>query len=326
MGKKTNSRHTIHSSPESRSSAGYMTRARLVMTTIAFLVITSGLSVYALTTYHEKLVTITDIPSIQIPGGDQLKAHSTTKTDTSSSSQPASPAVAVTPASSSDVPSLTPTSTQSSSAASYESTNWAGYLVNGGNFTAMTGTWGASNPSATSTTTDSGDGTWIGIGGVTTSDLIQIGTQNTISPSGIVSTSGFYELLPARAIVITSVKITPGDTISASITETSKDQWTLSLTNVTTGRTFSTVVSYSSSYSSAEWIQEDPSYPTGGLVPLDNFGLIQFTNATSTMNGTTMSAAANGASPITLIGQGSAIGHTGVPYGLDGSSFLVQYR
>jgi len=44
------------------------------------------------------------------------------------------------------------------------------------------------------------------------------------------------------------------------------------------------------------------------------------------VNGTTMSAAASNASPITLIGQGGAAGHTGVPSAINGSSFTVQYR
>lgn len=323
MTKKTKSKK--HSHPT--SDAGYMTRARLILITIGLVIIASGVTVYALSTYHEKMVTVTDIPTIQTSDSDRLNAHSTSKTDTTDPSRASSaPSTVITPASTSDVPSLKPATTQPSTVAAYQSTNWAGYLAAGGSFTAMTGTWTASNPSPTSTTSESGDGTWIGIGGITTPDLIQIGTQNTIAPSGVISTSAFYELLPAGAVGIASVTVRPGDTISASIIETAKNQWTISITNVTIGRTFSTVVSYASSYSSAEWIQEDPSYPDGSLVLLDNFGTVQFTNATSTMNGTTMSAAANGASPITLIGQGGAAGHSGVPLSLDGSSFTVQYR
>jgi hypothetical protein len=221
---------------------------------------------------------------------------------------------------------LTPTGTQSNSTTTYQSTNWSGYLSTGGSFTAVSGAWVAPTSTPTSTTVESGDGTWIGIGGVSTSDLIQIGTENTISPSGIVSSSAFYELLPAGAVGIPSLTVSPGDTMSASITQTATSQWTISLFNVTTGKSFSQSVTYASSLSSAEWIQEDPSYPDGSLVLLDNFGTVPFTNAITTMNGATMSAAASNASQIILVGQGGASGHGGTPSTLSGSSFTVQYH
>jgi hypothetical protein len=307
-----------------KSASGFISRARIVAITLALVVLAGGFSVYALSKYQSKVVTITDVPTVQTTDSDKLSGTSTTVTETPKTPV-ATPTPVVTPGSSSDVPSLAPTGTQPSTTTTYQSTNWAGYLSSGGSFTAVSGSWVASSPTPTSTTVESGDGTWIGIGGITTADLIQIGTENTISPSGIVSTSAFYELLPAGAVGI-SLVISPGDTISASITQTNTTQWTIALTDVTTGQTFSQSVSYSSSFSSAEWIQEDPSYPDGSLVLLDNFGTVQFTNAVTTVNGTTMSAAASNASQILLIGQGGAAGHGGSPSAINGSSFSVLYH
>ncbi|MDB5180210.1 MAG: hypothetical protein JWN12_842 [Candidatus Saccharibacteria bacterium] len=320
---------------KSKPTSGFISRTRSIVTAISIVILGGGFTVYALSTYHTKLVTHTDIPTVQTSDSDKTSGTSTTTTPpttptktTPSTTPPTSstPSNVVTPGSSTDVPTLTPPKTGSNSTTSYQSTNWSGYLSTGGSFTAVSGTWIAPSPTATSTTVESGDGTWIGIGGLSTSDLIQVGTQNTISPSGIVSTTGFYELLPASAVGIGSLTITPGDTISASITQTATSQWTISLTDVTTGQTFSTSVSYVSSLSSAEWIQEDPSNPDGSLVLLDNFGTVQFSNATTIMNGTTMSAAASNASQITLVGQGGAAGHGGTPSSLSGSSFTVQYQ
>lgn len=312
---------------KNKPAAGFISRARIIAVTLALVILVGGFSVYALSKYQSKVVTITDIPTVQTTDSDKLSGTSTSTTPTDNPKTPvATPTPVVTPSTSSVVPTLAPTGTQSTSTTTYQSTNWAGYLSTGGSFTAVSGTWVASSPTPTSTTVESGDGTWIGIGGITTSDLIQIGTENTISPSGIVSTSAFYELLPAGAIGIASLAISPGDTISASITQTTATQWVLSLTNVTTGHTFTQSVSYTSSLSSAEWIQEDPSYPDGKLVLLDNFGTVQFTNAVTTVNGTTMSAAASNASQILLIGQGGAAGHGGTPSAINGSSFSVHYQ
>jgi len=324
MSKKT--KHSTKSPSKKftgKLTSGFISRSRFILAALTIIVIVGGLIAVTLSIFQANTVTLSDIPSVQTSDTDKLSG--TTTTPNTADTPAVIPNSTVTPGSSSEVPTLKPTN-NSNSTASYQSTNWAGYVSTGGNFTTISGTWIASTPTPTSTTVESADGTWIGIGGITTSDLIQIGTQNTISPSGVITTSAFYELLPAHAIGIPSVAVRPGDTISASIAQTSTNEWTLSLSNVSTGRSFSTSLSYVSSLSSAEWIQENPSYAGGGLVLLDNFGTVVFSNATTTVNGTTMSAAASNASPITLIGQGGAAGHTGVPSAINGSSFTVQYR
>lgn len=295
-----------------KRTSGYISRMRLAVSAMSIVVAGVLFTVYALSLYH--MTTVVSLPPI-------LYTRST-GTDTS---LPASANV-VTPGSSSQVPSLAPANIPSNTIASYQSTNWAGYLATGAHYTAITGTWTTTRPSATSEKVESGDGAWIGIGGVSTADLIQIGTQNTISSSGIVTTTAFYELLPDGAQGTASLTITPGDTISASIIQTSENQWTLAMTNVTTGRTFSKSVNYTSSLSSAEWIQEDPGYTDGSLVLLDNFGTVQFANATTTVNNAIISAGEIGASPIIMIGQGGAVGHGGTPGNLSDSSFNVSYH
>lgn len=244
-------------------------------------------------------------------------------TQTQSSSEPR---IAVTATPTSEVSDLTPSTQESTSVMSYQSTNWAGYISTGGKFTSVSGTWTTSVPTATSTTVESGDGTWIGIGGITTSDLIQVGTENTISPTGIVSTAAFYELLPANPRTITDVTLTPGDTVAVSINETSPSLWIITFTNVTTGQTFTTSVDYTSSYSSAEWIQEDPHYLGDSLVLLDDFGTVKFSNALTTVDGRNVSVVTSGASPITMIGQGGAKGHQVTPSDISGNTFTVRYR
>jgi hypothetical protein len=191
-------------------------------------------------------------------------------------------------------------------------------------FTAVSSSWLATSPTSTSTTAASFDASWIGIGGVTSADLIQVGTSNTISPSGVVSSSAFYEILPATAMTITSLVVYPGDHMSASITETSTNVWALTITNVTRNQTYSISLSYASAHSSAEWIEEDPSYANGKQTLLDNFGTASFTNGLTTVGGASISIAAANASPITMV---NSAGKTmAVPHSVVDGDFNVTYQ
>jgi hypothetical protein len=82
-------------------------------------------------------------------------------------------------------------------------------------------------------------------------------------------------------------------------------------------------VQYSSSSSSAEWVQEAPSVGRG-LVSLDQFGTVQFSKATAVRDGKTMSLSALGAKAITMINaQGQAIAQPST-VSSDGSSFTIS--
>lgn len=215
---------------------------------------------------------------------------------------PSTPAPTPTPT---DTPPASSSTTGSGSslapaAYSYTSSNWSGYFMSGKTFTTVSGSWTATDPTGNGSST-SADATWIGIGGVGTNDLIQTGTENTVSSSGKVSTSAFYELIPAGPVYIDTLLVRPNDSLSASITEIAAGQWTITITDTTTGKTFSTSVSYASSHATAEWIQEDPSYASGGLVPFDFFGLASFRNAAATGNGSSLSLSSGKAAAIALV-------------------------
>src|SRR5207244_9005358 len=62
------------------------------------------------------------------------------------------------------------------------SSNWSGYVANGGSFTAVTATWVVPQVSATST---GADATWVGIGGLNSRDLIQAGTQASVGGGSV---------------------------------------------------------------------------------------------------------------------------------------------
>ncbi len=197
------------------------------------------------------------------------------------------------------------------------SSNWSGYAATGGTFTSVTGTWTVPNVSAT---TSGADATWVGIGGVGSRDLIQAGTQATVS-GGDVQYDAWIEMLPASSRPV-SLSVAPGDSVTVTIAQQSGEDWAITIRNNTTGGRYATTVRYRSTNSSAEWVQEAPSVGRG-TVALDHFGSISFTGATAVRDGKTMSLSALGAEAITMInGARQPLATTSIVGG-DGTSFTV---
>jgi hypothetical protein len=179
-----------------------------------------------------------------------------------------------------------------------QSSNWFGYnqgtLEQGGKmFHAITGDWTV--PTATQHTAgqDEASSDWIGIGGgcldaactVGDNTLIQTGTEQDVS-GGTASYSAWYELIPAPSLTISGITVHPGDHMHASISETisGANVWNITLQDVTTGKSFSTTVPYSSTHATAEWIEETPlTFGTSGagLAALPNLTNVPFSAATT---------------------------------------------
>jgi len=237
---------------------------------------------------------------------------------------PDSSVSSLTPVASATPPSTTPTTTPASvpTTASYTSTNWSGYLATNGSFNAISGSWHATTAIGVSGTT-SADSTWIGIGGVTTSDLIQVGTQNIIAANGQVATTAFYELLPDFAQTVPGVTVTPGDSMTASLSEISSGQWAVSITDQTNGQSYTATVAYASSNSSAEWIEEDPSFSSGRQIPFDNYQTAAFSGGSTTLNGASSTIAGSNAQSIFMVNRsGQTISAPSALTG-NGSGFTV---
>lgn len=199
------------------------------------------------------------------------------------------------------------------------SSNWSGYAANSGTYTAVSATWTVPPPAATGSV--GVDATWVGIGGVNSRDLIQAGTQATVLSSGRAQYQAWIETLPQASQTV-SLAVHPGDSVTVSLAEQQSGVWLISFRDNTTGQSYQQTVRYSSSRSSAEWVEEAPS---GGrrILPLDNFGSVTFTNGSAVKNGQTVTLAQAGAQPITMIGAGRQA--LAVPSALadNGTSFTV---
>jgi hypothetical protein len=185
---------------------------------------------------------------------------------------------------------VTPTASEKGGA----SDNWAGYVVPGGPFGFISGSW--SVPSVFSD--KSGQSAhWIGIGGEGSDSLIQIGTESdysdgTLGIGGGESYYAWYELVPQTtcSFIITwecsttlGEKVFPGDQMFASITSVdpplpgSKAPWRLVLQDLAPDNswTSTTTLSFEAvKLATAEWILEAPqdcNLLSCSLQPLPNF-------------------------------------------------------
>ena len=209
------------------------------------------------------------------------------------------------------------------------STNWSGYALSTGTYTSAASSWTVPtvsfvNYSSHPSFEDSS--TWIGIGGFNTSDLIQLGTEQYVSSSGVTTYQPWYEILPASETVLPSqYTISPGDAISASLTctsnctaESTKTTWTLSMTDSTKGWTWTMNLTYKSSLSSVEWIEEAPTF--SGIVALPNYGSVQFADATANGTNPNLSLSTDG-----IILDDQAGGNSTPCAAVDGNQFVVDY-
>ncbi len=193
------------------------------------------------------------------------------------------------------------------------SANWAGYVADktNTNYTAVGASWvvpTVASDSSSGSAPASADATWVGIGGVSSSDLIQAGTQ-AIAQNGQVSYQAWVETLPDVLEPI-PLGVSAGDSVTVSLAERKPGQWGLSFHNNTTGQNYQTTLTYNSSHTSAEWIEEMPIGGTGnmlGYLPLDNFGSVTFENAYTTADGTTENIASAGAQKLSMAANGQTI-------------------
>ncbi len=189
-------------------------------------------------------------------------------------------------------------STPSTIARPGQSRNWAGYSATNGTFSAVSGTWIVPHPSPTGAF--GVDATWVGIGGEQSRDLIQAGTETDVSGTGQAQYQAWIELLPQASHPV-PLEVSPGDNVTISIKlQQAPDQWHIAIANDTTGKRYETTVTYASSQSSAEWIEEAPSSGRR-LIPLDDFGIVRFTNGSAVKDGKQVTLSQAGARPVTMI-------------------------
>lgn len=161
-----------------------------------------------------------------------------------------------------------------------QSQNWSGYTAYGGPFTAARGTFTV--PTVSSGGQDADLSEWVGIDGADNQSLIQAGVIEAVGgPGGTTQVEAWWEILPAAATSISSMDVSPGDSVTVTIWQVSGTTWGISVADKTSGQQFSTKQSYDGPGQSAEWIVEAPTdardnqiTPLAGFSPAVTFSAL----------------------------------------------------
>ena len=178
--------------------------------------------------------------------------------------------------------------TQRSGQFQAQSTNWSGYAVTGAKsaFKSVSANW--KQPTATCTTRHGHQyaAFWVGLDGYNSNSVEQTGTDSDCT-GRTPDYYGWYEMYPANPVFYTNT-VKPGDSISASVTFSGTNTYTLVLKDTTRGWTQTKTINESGlNRSSAEVITEAPCCTaSGGILPLAHFSTINYT--ASTDNGSSM--------------------------------------
>ncbi len=177
-----------------------------------------------------------------------------------------------------------------------QSSNWSGAAVTGGSYTRVTGSWVVPKVKVTSGNRYAAD--WVGIGGYSTGDLIQAGTSEE-SVGGRANYYAWTEILPAPEVRISGMAIHPGDSMTVDVNQVSVGAWTITVSDHTTGASFTKNLTYASTHTSAEWIHEAPTVG-GGQARLASTSAVGFDHGT--VNGSTVIGNAGTLHEIQLVG------------------------
>jgi hypothetical protein len=198
------------------------------------------------------------------------------------------------------------------------SSNWAGYAVAGGRYTAVSARW--TQPAVNCSVTPTGwSSFWVGIDGDTSNTVEQTGTEADCS-SGRAVYSAWYEMYPKYPKNYSN-RVAAGDHFTASVTTNGSGSFSLTLSDTTQGWSHTTTArSRQARLASAEVIAEAPS-SSSGVLPLSDFGSVGFSSAT--VNGALLTSSTPGLDPITME-SGSTV--KAQPSGVSNGSFSVTWK
>ena len=201
------------------------------------------------------------------------------------------------------------------------SLNWAGYdatsAAHATTFGSVSAVWVV--PAVSAAPSDAYASFWVGLDGDGSNSVEQIGTDSDYV-GGQAVYYAWYEMYPKMPVNL-SLAVRPGDAISASVTAGVKRSFTLTITDTTTGTSFSTMQKCAKAkLYSAEVIAEAPW--SGGVLPLADFGSVSFTSCL--FNGLPISSFANNA--ITMVTSDGTTKATPSTLSHKGTAFTVTWN
>ena len=169
------------------------------------------------------------------------------------------------------------------------STNWSGYAAVGANgtYNSVSSSWTQPSVNCAALSQNAYSSYWVGLDGYNDQTVEQIGSEADCV-NHQARYYAWYELYPANPYELTlNLRVNPGDKLSATVKylpsstvrlrgRVTSSTISLSLTDNSTGRNFSTNLLTRTNYlrSSAEVITEAPY--SGGILPLADYGLVNY--------------------------------------------------
>ncbi|HWB22554.1 MAG TPA: G1 family glutamic endopeptidase [Gaiellaceae bacterium] len=167
---------------------------------------------------------------------------------------------------------------------------WSGYAVTGKDisYTSISGTWAEPVMHCKAGDAPALSAAWIGLGGLTTTSLQQVGVDANCDAKGRAAYFAWFEILPDVAHTIPE-QIRSGDVIAATVKRIGLALLELRVQNQTRHWTFDRKITWGTAdVSSAEWIVEAPfscKRFTCQSSRLANFGSVSFHNVAAVGNG-----------------------------------------
>jgi hypothetical protein len=158
------------------------------------------------------------------------------------------------------------------------STNWAGNIESGTQFTGVSGTFNVAQLTPGQT---SGEVTeWVGIGGLHGQSILQAGVTVMAGSNAVFP---WIETYPQMPVNLDQISISPGDDVNVSIEQVG-NSWLVSLSDLTTKQSYTESVNYSGTTSSAEWIVEAATPTLASYQPIHFSNLHYQGNASTQVN------------------------------------------
>jgi Peptidase A4 family len=146
-------------------------------------------------------------------------------------------------------------------ATAISSSNWAGYAAHSTTYTSVTASW--MQPSISCPSAGNYQAFWVGLDGYSSASTEQAGTGDECAGAS-PDYYAWYDLYPADPVYL-SKTVQPDDSMTATVSATTKDLFTITIHDATQGWTFTTQQSdTAASRSSAEVIVEVPNPPSLG--------------------------------------------------------------
>jgi hypothetical protein len=212
---------------------------------------------------------------------------------------------------------------------SISSLSWAGYIVSISSGTmqpqvnAISASWVV--PQINASEQDGVSSVWIGIGGVGSQSLIQVGTEQD-KVNGKEFYSAWYEMLPDLSVNL-GINVYPGDKMAASlrIVDAFAGEWNIQMKDLTNGQVFNQNFFYNSTRVSGEWIVERPTLQNGKIGNLVNFGKITLTECSLSTDNTFGAISRFPYSKIQMTNSAGADFTSVSELEVEGASFTVGY-